>query len=155
MNLAQALRKKNELVSKIGKLEGRVKQAMSYTEGRETYTQEDYDRMRDELATTRNKLLGLKQAMSAANRVDVDGTCVQDLIIKKGELKSLLDFVRQQRVMVDVGRINQWDDESPEQIHRENAKDLDTRIDDLETELRETDDQINSMNGKITVEWGE
>ena len=110
MNLAQALRKKNELVSKIAKLEARVRQAMSYMEGHETYTQDDYDQMRDELQDTRNDLLGLKQAMSTANHVDVNGTCIQHLIIKKGEVKSLLDFVRAQRAAVDVGRINQCRD---------------------------------------------
>jgi len=150
MNLAQAMRKKNELLALVHKLEARVQQAMTYLEGHETYNQVDYEGMVLSLKDARSELFSLKVAIDTANHKDTGGVCVQHCIIRKGEIKAELEHTRGLRQVVDAVPYR-WDEDAPEQKHRESAKELDIRIDRLEEELRKTDDLICALNGEIEV----
>jgi polyhydroxyalkanoate synthesis regulator phasin len=151
MNLATALRKKNELVAEIKKLEIRISEAMSYTSGNEIYTQTDYDKMCQDLQNLRHDLFDIKCNIDAANHKDQNGKCIYTLVMERGELKNELQYIHTLRLKVCNNRIRDWDEDSPELFHREDIKTLDSRIDSIETKLRKIEDDIATLNGSIKI----
>lgn len=161
MNLAQALRKKNVLKNQIFKLEQRIVSSESFYEGKENYDQAEYDGMCVDLNGLFNKYHCLRIAIDEANHThaSVDSASVYDLILEKEKVGMLISFRRRILGTLKPSDRGSWwgakKEDEPELFHRENVKDLEIRIDGLDAELLEIEDQISVLNGKIQVNWSE
>ena len=151
MNLAQGLRRRNVLVGELKTLENRVSEAMSYTEGGEVYSQQDFEKMQEELRNVRGALLLVKMSIDAANHQEVDDESVQSIILAKGEFKATLEFTRRLRGQIGSSRREMWSEDAPEQKHRLDAKFLDAEIDKLTKNILACDDKLATRNASITL----
>lgn len=151
MNLATALRKKNELVAQIAKLEKRIVAAINYTEDNKIYSKLDYDEMCQKLQNLRHDLLDMKYNIDMANHKMQNGKCIYNLIIKRSELKAEYVHILTLREKVNSNRVNDWNNDSPKLMHYEDAKSLDEKCDIIEKMLHSVEDDIAILNGSINM----
>jgi len=152
MKLGNLLRERKQLVGEISRLEARAKQAAIIRivkEGdkeveKEDYSQSDFEDIIQRLGKKREKLLAVKKMISAANRVPVDGTCIQNLVIRRGELKEELSFWESLR----SAHVNSYEHNKT----RVPMKEVDKKVDELVEIIAVTEAKINELNARVEVD---
>jgi len=153
MSLAQALRKRAELIANIQTLQQRIQEATTYVEGRESYSAQDYAAMSAELVKVRNELTALKVAIDKGNHVEQNGKSVYQCIVKRGDVNADLQFASQLRSHAHsaTGR-EYFNEEAPKMMSRVSVKEVDARVDALQKQLRDIDNEISDKNGTIQID---
>ena len=157
MSLAQALRKRAELIANVQTLQQRVLESTTYFEGRESYTEVEYNGMLGELQRSRNQLTALKVAIDAGNHIAQNGRSVYQCIVERGDVNAALQFAVQLRNVANSasGRQYGYNDENenaPKMKSRKTVKDMDTVVDCKQKHLRDLDNEISDKNGSIQIE---
>jgi hypothetical protein len=153
-SLAQLLRKRAEVVAEIATLQGRLQEAVTYREGAEMYSNDDFAAMRGALDNARGCLVKLKVAIDKGNHTSFDGKTVFALITQRGEVKSSLDFWAHVRnhVASRIGGEYGYDKDAPKVCARLTLREVDAELDRLKKTMRDVDDSISNINGKLEVE---
>jgi phage shock protein A len=156
MSLAQALRKRAELIAKVATLQQRILEATTYVEGRESYTQSEFNAMVDDLIAVRSALSRLKIAIDKGNHIEQNGKSVYECIVARGDVNASLQFAQQMRNMANgaLGRQYGYDENenAPKMKSRATVKELDVAVDGLQKQLRDLDNEISDKNGSIQIE---
>lgn len=156
MSIAQALRKRAELISNITTLQQRVLGATIYVEGRESYAPEDYTTMCNDLTLARGKLVALKIAIDKGNHIAQNGKSVYEAIVERGDTNALLVFAEQVRSTVHSTGSRQYNyrnnDEVAETKSRVTVKQADEHVDMVRQKLRDLDNEISDKNGSLQIE---
>jgi hypothetical protein len=156
LSLAQALRKKAELVTDINTLQARILEGAVYTEGSQVYSAEDMAEMWKSLEAKRKSLLAIKAAIDIGNHVAMSGDTVYNLILTRGELKAVADFWGGLRTSVSqaVSGHNRFgfNREEPKPKVSLSIKEIDSRVDGIRKSIKAVDDMISDLNGKIQID---
>jgi hypothetical protein len=155
MSLAQALRKKAELINELSTLQSRLVEGVVYKEHDELYSKDDMKEMQNMMNLKRVELLSLKLAIDNGNHTVMSGKTVYALIVEKGEVKAELEFWCQTRNTVAQSMTHRfgYDEKAPKVLTRITVKQADTNIDSLRKMLKTLDNNISDLNGKIEVEF--
>jgi hypothetical protein len=151
MTLAQALRKKNEIIAEIATLQGRINEALVYRKENKTYSDKDFSKMVKALSDSRKRLVTIKTAIDKGNHTCMNGDTVFGLITLRGETKSELDFATQLRCRLSNDHY-EYNDKAPKIVRRMSIMEVDALTDKLKNQLREIDDKISNINGRMQVE---
>jgi len=156
MSLAQALRKRAELISNITTLQQRVLEATTYVEGHESYTLEDYAAMCNDLTLAREKLIALKIAIDKGNHIAQNGKSVYEAIVERGDINASLMFAQQMRSVVHGISSRSYsyrnNEDAPETKSRTTIKQADEYVDGLQQKMRDIDNEISDKNGSLQIE---
>ena len=156
MSLAQALRKRAELIANIQTLQQRVMEATNYVEGRESYSKTDYDSMGCDLKNARSQLTALKVAIDKGNHVEQNGKSVYQCIVERGDINAELMFATQLRNTVQGVLGNRYgydeNENAPKTQSRVTVKDMDAAVDALQKKMRDIDNEISDKNGSLKIE---
>jgi hypothetical protein len=154
MSLAQALRKKNEIVNEVATLQSRIREAVVYREGSEIYSSAEFIAMQSALKQCCKNLVTVKVAIDRGNHTSFDGSTVYQLITQRGETKQALEFLVALRNTVAGGMNGGYgyreEERAPKAMTRMPIKDI--AIDASKKAMREMDDKISNINGKLDIE---
>ena len=142
MNIAKALKAKNQLINEINKLKAKVKNHNSVVKGNEqTY---DISALLQQLDVKSQELIKLKVKLTQANAV------VQDKIYKIGELKAMITFYRE--IPVKQGKVSVgYNNELVEYEAQFKQKDKDEAIEKLEQGIIKLQDELDTFNYTTTI----
>lgn len=142
MNIAKALKAKNQLINEINKLKAKVKNHNSIVKGNE-YTY-DIPALLQQLETKSQELVKLKVKLTQANVV------VQDKIYEIGELKAMITFYRE--IPVKQGKVSiSYNNELVEYEAQFKQKDKDEAIEKLEQGIIKLQDELDTFNYTTTI----
>ena len=142
MNIAKALKAKNQLINEINKLKAKVKNHNSVVKGNE-YTY-DIPALLQQLETKSQELVKLKVKLTQANAV------VQDKIYEIGELKAMITFYRE--IPVKQGKVSVgYNNELVEYEAQFKQKDKDEALEKLEQSIIKLQDELDTFNYKTTI----
>jgi len=155
LSLAQALRKKAELINELNTLQSRLVEGVVYKQDEEIYSKDDMNTMQDTMNMKRAELLSLKLAIDAGNHVVLNGKTVYALIVEKGEVKAELEFWCRTRNAVAQALTDRYgyNENAPKKMTRLNVKQADANIDALRKTMKTLDNDISDLNGKIEIEF--
>lgn len=137
MNIAKALKKKNQLINDINKLKAKVKHNNSILKGNQPVY--DVPALLKQLEAKTNDLINLKVKLTQANAT------VQDKIYRIGELKSMITFYRE--VSVSQGKVRQnYNGEVAEYEAQLQQKERDDMIEKTEEEIIALQDELDAFN---------
>ncbi len=142
MNIAKALKAKNQLINEINKLKAKVKNHNSVVKGNEhTY---DIPALLQQLDLKSQELVKLKVKLTQANAV------VQDKIYEIGERKAVITFYR--NIPVKQGKASVgYNNELVEYEAQFKQKDKDEAIEKLEQDIIRLQDELDTFNYKTTI----
>jgi DNA repair ATPase RecN len=142
MNIAKALKAKNQLINEINKLKAKVKNHNSIVKGNEqTY---DISALLQQLDVKSQELVKLKVKLTQANAV------VQDKIYEIGELKAMITFYRE--IPVKQGKVSVgYNNELVEYEAQFKQKDKDEAIEKLEQGIIKLQDELDTFNYTTTI----
>ncbi len=142
MNIAKALKKKNQIINDINKIKAKVKHNNSILKGNEPAY--DIPTLLEQLQTKTDELISLKVKLTQANSE------VQEKIYRIGELKSMITFYRE--VSVNQGKVKQgYNDVFAEYEAQLKQKERDDIIEQLEQEITELQDELDTFNYTHTI----
>lgn len=153
MTLTDLLSCRSQFVKDIQVLEGRILQGQSYSEqvvdgqvisGDRPYTEEDLRTMIADMEAIREELLLTKRQIAEANQK----SGVQNLIIKRGEVKATIDFWKRLRGESGRDRYSYRNDLEKKVIP---VKEADAKVDELVKQIRKIDSEIRRLNDTTEV----
>ncbi|WP_299456966.1 hypothetical protein [uncultured Microscilla sp.] len=142
MNIAKALKMKNQLINEINKLKAKVKNHNSVVKGNEhTY---DIPKLLLQLEAKSQELVKLKVKLTQANAM------VQDKIYEVGELKSMITFYRE--ISVKQGKVNiGYNNELVAYEAQFKQRDKDEAIEKLEQRIMKLQDELDAFNYTTSI----
>lgn len=157
--LASGLREKRRLVSEVNKLEKRLSEALVYHEPTDgtgpvaVYSREDFFDMFERLKTKRASLFEMKRRLAVTNNLTTTEwesreVSVQELILRRGELRERLSFLTQLRERCSSmnGRYSLVNEDLKAKTFF-TANELDEKVDEVVDLLCLLDNKLSQVNG--------
>lgn len=149
LTLAAALKLKNKLVREMGQHQGKFTAWNSYQIREDKGPTWDAKAEYEAYVQTMNRLVAVKTAIAKGNAViTVD-------ILRMGELKNLVNTVRQVETKRGIEEIESRYDTKPNKIVEfkavYNEQDVDRMVKDLETEIEACQERIDKHNHLTTI----
>lgn len=156
----EALKRRRMLVDDVNSLGNRIANGMTYhvqvledgtkaeVEQDKLYDSEEFQAMRETWNKKSAELRELKKRICKANQIQVDGTCVQDLVIELGEVKAKIAQIEKMRIKCDR---DPYAERDRVKRYLVTPKELDAEIDQLKEEAAGIDLKITALNAKIEL----